>query len=532
MSENLSESKQVISSAFFDSQENNIFNNGSTFARISQDLLQGRQSLGDKDSFKLALDYMNLYFTPVIIFTGLAGNFTSIIVLLKTFLKVKPWSLFLAFRAFVDTGYLLCLFLIWLPRINILVFHSPGVCQTIRYFNYIFYFLSSWSVVGLTIERYLTLYYPMVTEKYCTRRGTIIFILIKIILGLVLYNFATWTNQVLEVGETPICMPVLEYYHLLTALNITDKVIVFIIPVVLIVCLNACIIVKIWLYSKLFKDCSKQVGNSTSAIARLRNSSSIFQASLSQSGGIRFTFYKSSKSTNRCNCNECVSEQIDQSGRKQRDGLQRYTIRRNISRFQSSKLLISLSFLFIVTATPTQIFQFKALLTTFSSESFRESETYLNIQELCHLVSFLNFSMVFVVLIFSSDSFRTALFRLMIRCKNGKKKIKVLDDSGWWTINYASVNNLYVTKVWVHKGIINHLFWKCSLSEDNNSAVNATVLLFTIKIGWWIDVAVCFLIEREGNEKVPFELFPKITSQKPNVINLVTFAVIKHNNIC
>ena len=432
MSVNLSESKQAFLSAFFEPQENNIFNNGSTFDEETflQGLTQGRQSLGNRDSFKLALDYMKIYCTPVIIVTGIAGNLASILVLLKTFLKVKPWSLFLAFRAFVDTGYLLCLFLIWLQNVNIFVFARNGICQTVQYLNYMFYFLSSWSLVGLTIERYLTLYYAMVTEKYCTRRGTIICIFIKSLLALVLYNFAIWTNKVMVVGETPICMPVLEHYHLLTALNITDKIIVFIIPVFLIVCLNVCIIFKIWLYSKLFKDCSKQMEKSTNAIARLRNSSSIFQASLSQSGGIRFTFYKSSKSTNGCNCNECISEQIDQSGRKQRDGLRRYAIRRNISRFQSSKLLISLSILFIVTATPHQIFRFKTLLTKFSDESFRESKTYLNIQELCHLISFLNFSMVFVVLIFSSDSFRTALFRLMIRCKHGKKKIKVLDDSG------------------------------------------------------------------------------------------------------
>ena len=261
MSVNLSESKQAFLSVFFDPQEN-IFNNGSTFdeEKFSQVLLQGRQSLGNRDSFKLALDYMNLYCTPVIIFTGIAGNLASAIVLLKTFLKVKPWSLFLAFRAFVDTGYLLCLFLIWLPRINILVFHSPGVCQTVQYLNYIFYFLSSWSVVGLTLERYLTLYYPMVTEKYCTRRGTIISILIISLLGLALYNFAIWTNQVMEAGGIRICMPVLEYFHLLTALKITDKVIVFIIPVILIVCLNACIIFKIWLYSKTFQGLLKTNG--------------------------------------------------------------------------------------------------------------------------------------------------------------------------------------------------------------------------------------------------------------------------------
>ena len=399
-----------------------------TFLQI-QDVLQGTQSKASTDSFKLAIDYMNLYCTPVIIFTGIVGNLTSIFVLLKTFLKVKPWSLFLAFRAFVDTGYLLCLFLIWLPRINILVLHSQGLCQTVKYLNYVFYFLSSWSVVGLTIERYLTLYYPVVIERYCTRKGTIVFILIKSVLALILYSFVIWTYTVSEIsGGTPICMPREEYFNLETALMITDKVVVFLFPVILVVCLNACIIFKIWLYSKLFKDCSKQAQNSTNSFARLRNSSSIFQASLSQSGRIRFTFYKSSKSANACNCNVCLTEEIDQSGRKLKDGLQKYTIKRNISRFQSPKLLICLSLLFIITTTPTQVLQFNTIVNP--ATDFRWSQIYRNVQELCSLISFLNFSMVFLVLVFSSDSFRIALFRLMVRCKNGKKKIKVLEDSG------------------------------------------------------------------------------------------------------
>ena len=429
MSVNLSGS-QVVSS-YFNIEENNGTN-------LDEREQQYFKSLSRDDSFKLVLDYVNLYCTPVIIFTGISGNLASIIVLLKTFLKVKPWSLFLAFRAFVDTGYLLCLFLIWLPRINILIFHSTGACQTIRYLNYVFYFMSSWSMVGLTLERYLTLFYPSVTEKYCTRRGTFIFILIKSSVVLIFYNFATWTNEVVEIIKTRICMPVPKYYNLLTTLNIIDRIIAFVLPVIIILCLNACIVFKISMYSRLFNGCSRQDQNSTNSIARLRNSSSIFEASLSQSGRVRFTFYKSS--TNGCNCNKCVDEQIDPLSRKKsRDGFQRYKTRRNISRFQSLKLLISLCALFVLTSSPRQIFQFKTLLTTFSDksseesnryESFRESKLYLNIQDLCHIISLLNFSMVFVVLIFSNNSFRTALFRLMVRCKQGKKKNKVLDDSG------------------------------------------------------------------------------------------------------
>ena len=120
MSVNLSESKQAFSSLYFVYQENNILCNGTNFSDVQLESLQrGRQYFGSRDSFKLTLDYVNLYCTPVILFTGIMGNLALILVLLKTFLKVKPWSLFLAFQAFVDTGYLLCLFLIWLPRIKV-----------------------------------------------------------------------------------------------------------------------------------------------------------------------------------------------------------------------------------------------------------------------------------------------------------------------------------------------------------------------------------------------------------------------------
>ncbi len=429
MSANVSDSEQSSLSLFLGVEGENIAAGNRTEAQ--EYLLQNRQQFVTRDSFKLGLDYANLYLTPVLILVGIAGNLASILVLLKTFLKVKPWSLLLAFKAFVDTGYLLCLFLVWLPRVNVLLFHSVGLCQTVTFLNYVFYFLSTWSIVGLTAERYLTFCFPLAMEKHCTRRGTFIFILIEILVATAVYNFATWTHKVVQIDKTPICMPIPEHYHLLTALNIFDKVLIFVLPLILITTFNLCVLCKIWLYQRLFSDCTKQTQSTTDSIARLRNSSSIFEASLSQSGRVRFTFYKASTSGNACNCSICLADKMEGSGRKSRgDGFQRYQARRSVSRFQSSRLLHALGLLFVVTTSPTQIFQFKTLLTTFSDNSFRESKTYLNVQELCHLVSFLNFSMIFVVLVFSSDTFRTALFRLMLRCGQCRKKSKVLDDSG------------------------------------------------------------------------------------------------------
>ncbi len=420
----------TLSSVFFTSQQNFLFHNGTEFAEGN--LLQNRRDFDSRDPFKVTLDFFNIYLTPIIICVGIAGNFIAIVVLQKTFLRLKPWSLFLAFKAFADIGYLLCLFLIWLPRVNILVFHSPGVCQTASYLNYVFYCLSVWSVVGLNIERYLTLYYPQLTEKYCTRKETTVFILINSLIVLVGYNFAIWTNHVVRLNGVPVCMPKPEYYHLMTVLKVIDKVVVFFIPVAVIVCLNLCILTKLWLYRKLFKDKSKPEQDSTDSIGRLRNSSSIVQATLSQSGRVKFTFYKSSNATNGCLCSVCATGQSDATGKRPREGWQQqhhhHKAPRSISRFRSSRLLVSVCALFLLTVSPAQLFQFRTLLNT--RESFRESKLYLNLQELCHILSFANFSMLFVVLIFSNDSFRTALFRLMVRCKQGKKNAKALDISG------------------------------------------------------------------------------------------------------
>ncbi|RZF48430.1 hypothetical protein LSTR_LSTR015647 [Laodelphax striatellus] len=101
------------------------------------------------------LDFFHLYYIPAIISVGLVGNLLSCVVFLRTHLKMRSSSYYLAALATADFGFNVTLLLVWLSGFGLRVFNEEGWCQGVVYFSSVCSFLSVWLIVAFTVERFI-----------------------------------------------------------------------------------------------------------------------------------------------------------------------------------------------------------------------------------------------------------------------------------------------------------------------------------------------------------------------------------------
>ena len=70
------------------------------------------------DTFKIAVDTMTLYVTPLIIVIGVVGNALSLAVFSLTYLHRLSSSLYLSMLSVADVVFLLALLVVWLERVD------------------------------------------------------------------------------------------------------------------------------------------------------------------------------------------------------------------------------------------------------------------------------------------------------------------------------------------------------------------------------------------------------------------------------
>ena len=133
-----------------------------------------------------AAKYIHLYIYPVFILMGILGNSLSCFIM---FMNVRrsgfPTSLYLTLLAFVD-----CLFIVgsalpdWLSqldkRLDVKLL-SDFSCRFVYWFGHFTTHLSAGLVVGVTVERFIAVQYPLIAHKVNTVTHTRIVLAILII---------------------------------------------------------------------------------------------------------------------------------------------------------------------------------------------------------------------------------------------------------------------------------------------------------------------------------------------------------------
>ncbi|CAF1124611.1 unnamed protein product [Rotaria sordida] len=147
--------------------------------------------IGKENLNSIIAKYIHLYIYPLFIFMGIFGNKLSCLIM---FINARrsgyPSSLYLTLLALVD-----CLFLLisalpnWISQINNkfdIRFLSDFSCRLVYFFGNFTTHLSAGLVVGVTVERFIAVQYPLIAHKINNVTHTRIVLAILIIFFFVL----------------------------------------------------------------------------------------------------------------------------------------------------------------------------------------------------------------------------------------------------------------------------------------------------------------------------------------------------------
>ncbi|ELU08099.1 hypothetical protein CAPTEDRAFT_37722, partial [Capitella teleta] len=142
------------------------------------------------------LHSLHVYVIPIIILVGIIGNTASFLVFIGTpRLCRQSSSMYLAFLAAVDNLFMVTVFVVWFGWVGIHIFMKNGWCQTIMYCSDVCSFLSVWTVVSFTCERWIVVFHPLKRHRLCTRKRAVIVMTSLTIAALIFYSFSIFTSS-------------------------------------------------------------------------------------------------------------------------------------------------------------------------------------------------------------------------------------------------------------------------------------------------------------------------------------------------
>ena len=181
---------------------------------------------------------INKFGIPIIVFPGILGNTLALTVFLWTHLKLQSSSIYLAFLNMADTGFLISLLPNWSTWFGSNLIRQNGWCQMTIFSSYTFSLLSIWAVVSISIERYIVVFYPWLRHRYCSRRCTVYVVCVLVFLACLSNCYLFWMLESFEFQGIWICLPRQNHKNLLRTMVAMDTLLRFVLPIILIVCVN------------------------------------------------------------------------------------------------------------------------------------------------------------------------------------------------------------------------------------------------------------------------------------------------------
>lgn len=200
---------------------------------------------GEGGNLRMQVNYvLYVYVLPFIVFIGLVGNFTSIVVIVaeKQMRNVSS-SIYLMAVLAADTGMLFSLFFVWIESLGYPINHLPVVCRANVYLTYVFGFLSIWYVVCITVETFITICHPTKIKQMCTLFRARIVALVLLLTALVLYIMSPVITEVQPVTYPGVnrtfyqCKTLDKFQQHEKIVSYVDTVLTLLVPMVLLIIL-------------------------------------------------------------------------------------------------------------------------------------------------------------------------------------------------------------------------------------------------------------------------------------------------------
>ena len=121
-----------------------------------------------------------IYLSPIMVVVGILGNGVSLVIMRSSHFNNSPSSFALSALAVVDSCNLVVgLGVIWVEYMfkKVVAFENDAACKLTFFLMYFFAGLSSWTIVAVTLERTISIIFPMKAKEICSRRNKNIFLL-------------------------------------------------------------------------------------------------------------------------------------------------------------------------------------------------------------------------------------------------------------------------------------------------------------------------------------------------------------------
>ena len=226
-----------ISNFSIQSLKNNTFDSVQDLAAIDDgDAIFETLNPQNDTTYKSITIFRNIT-TPVICLVGVIVNLFTLATFLSSALRQTSCNVYLAARSLSDTVFLLTLFIVWLDSVQIPIFHTNGVCQTVVFLSYVSSFFSVWMVVAVSLENYIRLCSPSYLYIFCTVKKATICCCVILILAMAIYNFPLWITGIEVFHGKTFCMTSEYYKTMYLVMTYIDSLLTLIIPLSVIVCL-------------------------------------------------------------------------------------------------------------------------------------------------------------------------------------------------------------------------------------------------------------------------------------------------------
>ncbi|XP_065353588.1 FMRFamide peptide receptor frpr-18 isoform X1 [Cloeon dipterum] len=335
------------------------------------------------------VEAIQLYYLPVLVLLGSAGNCLSVVVFSTAKLRQLSSSYYLAALAISDTGYLFNIFFVWLNLVGVPLYNKQGACQAITFLASLCSFLSVWFVVAFTVERFVAVRYPLHRPAVCTvARARAVLVGLTVIGCVVNLPMLVMAAPVLvEQNNKESCMMRDEYKDLATIFNYVDTVLTFVLPFLAITVLNTSIALTVYYLAKVRRSMTRQQRRSSSGTSDM-----------------------SSVSTMRASGGLLLVRNGDQMEMSAHGGNARAIRAQHSANTQTkiTKMLLLVSTVFVVLNLPSYVCR----LWVFIKPPAQEDEWYKHLIVLQHISNLLfntNFGINFILYCVSGQNFRRAL---------------------------------------------------------------------------------------------------------------------------
>ncbi|KAI0230548.1 hypothetical protein LSAT2_019125 [Lamellibrachia satsuma] len=293
-------------------------------------------------------------------------------------------------------------------------------------------FLSTWSVVNFTMERYINVFHPLRRDMFCTKRRANLIVVSLVVFACLVYTYTIFSYGAVDYGHLSVCSPKPGHRNILQAMTAIDTFVSCVVPSTFIVVCNARLIRKLRHDNVEFsattagRDTSGTGPDATADTAAVSHPLAIYHPG---SRDVSDTITpKSPKVGIHLSPAEVGSAAISSHSSNTRPSLVTvagcHRMTRERCRLRKARMLLVLSSILVLLSLPSHVLRTQFTIRHLFGASHRMTRIETDLHEIFQLLYLLGFAVNFFIYSLCGHHFRRELRRTFGRCRYTMCKYK------------------------------------------------------------------------------------------------------------